>query len=164
MKKKVLIGIMIVTAVLFSAKPALGIKTYTITGLNMLPSLESGELVVIDERVYKDEPISRGDVVAFMDPRGSGRVFIERVVGLPGEIIEIRNGIVFIDEKQLTEDYVDSRRKERDISQKFPQMKVPQNMFFLLGDNRDNSVDSRLFGAVRMENIIGKMILSSEGD
>ena len=96
----------------------------------------------------------RGDVIVFKYPLDPDRDFVKRVVGLPGETVEIHRGTVKIDGEALEEPYLE----ERDLSSLGPVL-VPPDSYFVIGDNRDGSSDSRHWGPVPLENIVGKVLV-----
>lgn len=122
-----------------------------IEGKAMLPSFKDGDRILVEKNVSE---IKRGEVVAFLYPKDTTRLFIERVVGLPNETVSILNGRVFINDKELDEPYLDQTYNQAKSS--FPPIKVPDRNYFVLGDNRDNSSDSRYWGTVQAELIVGR--------
>jgi signal peptidase I len=119
---------------------------------------------VVADRVVVKEPagsLARGDVVAFNSPPsavlacGAGGVYVKRLIGLPGEIWSEKNGYVYINGKKLDEPYI--RPEYRDDST-YPLQKIPAGQYFMMGDNRSGSCDSRRFGAVPRADILGKVI------
>ena len=104
--------------------------------------------------------VSRGDVIAFKTPPlarvqcGSGGVYIKRVVGLPGERVQDRNGTILVDGKPLREPYIDASRRDRQTSKTF---RLRDDQYFVLGDNRTQSCDSRVWGPLPKENVIGRV-------
>jgi signal peptidase I len=103
----------------------------------------------------------RGDIVVFRTPAaavarcGAGGTYVKRLIGLPGERWEERNGYVYIDGRRLDEPYV--RSKERDV-QTHPVVRIPEGRYFMMGDNRSGSCDSRAWGTVARNDIIGKVV------
>ena len=96
----------------------------------------------------------RLDIVAFRFPPDPSQMFVKRVIGLPGEVVQVRSGVVFINGRKLEEPYlVRENHRQRD---NFGPVAVPLDHYFMLGDNRDNSADSRVWGFVPHENIVGK--------
>ena len=119
--------------------------------LDALPFVErDGERIV-----YPFHPPERGDIVVFDPPTVSEKPYIKRVIGLPGETITIKDGFVFVDGVQLNEPYIDGAITECNRSRCDPII-VPEGSVFVLGDNRRNSSDSRIFGPIPVDNIIGK--------
>ncbi len=111
----------------------------------------AGLLPVPDGRVYLFQRPQRGDIVVFRFPNDPSRDFIKRVIGLPGETVEVRNGQVYINGQPLDEPYLRERP-----SYTFQPVTVPPGHYFVLGDNRNNSSDSHIWGVVPESNIIGK--------
>jgi signal peptidase I len=128
-----------------------------VEGTSMAPLISDQERIFINKLVYKFEPISRGDVVVFWYPNDRTKSFIKRVVGLPGETVEIRQGRVYVDEKPLEEPYILPAYLD---SNNYPPFHVPQREYFVMGDHRDSSNDSRMFGPVRAEYIYGKAVFA----
>jgi signal peptidase I len=121
-----------------------------VTGFSMEPRIGSGEFVLIDTIVYRFGPVRRGDIVAFRHA-GSSEPYLKRVIGLPGEHVAIDRGVVRIDGKPLQEAYV-RYRDDRTVLER----KVPRGDYYVLGDNRANSDDSRDWGFVPAAAIMGK--------
>jgi len=126
----------------------------------MLPQLHDGERLLVNKLVYyKFKNISwghleRGDIVVFWYPSDPDKSYVKRIIGLPGETVEVRSGKVFIDGKELNEPYLDTIHNQnlRDNVVKV----VDQHYYFVMGDNRDNSSDSRVWGLVPEKYIYGK--------
>ena len=126
-----------------------------VEGGSMEPGLEDQERIVINKLVYRFESIDRGDIVVFRYPRDTRKSFIKRVIGLPGDHVRISFGHVFVNGHQLSEayvppDYLDARS--------FSEIIVPNNGYFVLGDHRSASNDSREFGPVMRSYIYGKAV------
>jgi signal peptidase I len=128
-----------------------------VEGTSMAPLLSDQERIFINKFVYRFEPIERGDVVVFWYPLDRSKSFIKRVVGLPGEAIEIRSGHLFVDGKELKEPYVPGSFLD-DMS--YPARVIPSGEYFVLGDHRDSSNDSRVFGPVPRQYIYGKAVFA----
>ena len=118
--------------------------------------------VLANRFIYHFKDPERGDVIVFKTPpeaekcqfgTGGGSTFVKRIVGLPGEKIRGQNGFVYIDGKKLDEPYLDGVRDRRD----FPETQIPDDNYFMMGDNRGQSCDSRDWGTVPRENIIGEV-------
>lgn len=127
---------------------------FRIEGPSMNPNLSEGQYLIINKLVYKLHEPARGDIIVFHHPRNSGRDLIKRIIGLPGETVEIRQGQVYIDDAVLMEPYVlhpgrYSVRYELELDQ-----------FFVLGDNRPNSDDSHNWGVLEKDKIVGKAWIS----
>jgi len=128
-----------------------------VEGTSMAPLLSDQERIFINKFVYRFEPIERGDVVVFWYPLDRSKSFIKRVVGLPGETIELRRGHLFIDDRELTESYVPASFFD---GSSYGPLQIPAGSYFVMGDHRDSSNDSRMFGAVAREFIYGKAVFA----
>jgi len=128
-----------------------------VEGTSMAPLLSDQERIFINKFVYRFEPIDRGDVVVFWYPLDRSKSFIKRVVGLPGETVEIRKGIVFVNGVSLAEPYVPPQYE--DLTD-FGPMSVPRGMYFVMGDHRISSNDSRVFGPVASHYIYGRAVFA----
>jgi len=121
-------------------------------GQSMQPNLQTNERLVIEKMSYRLHGPRRGDVVVLRDPSGGSELLIKRVVGLPGERVTIANGQVFIDGVELEEPYLDQETESGGS------WLVPPLQVFVMGDNRQASRDSRSFGAVGRDQIIGRAL------
>jgi len=164
---------------------AVGVKTFVaqafyIPSGSMLPQLEVGDRIVVSKLSYRLHDPRRGDIVVFDSPnpgpkddsgpvervlRGLGQAvgvaapstdeFVKRVIGLPGETVEGRGGRVFVNGRELVEPYLPANSVIND----FGQVRVPPGQVFVMGDNRENSADSRVFGPIRLATIVGRVIV-----
>ena len=134
---------------LFLAQPT------RVHGQSMEPNLHTDQRLVVEKISYRLHGPRRGDIVVFSMPQQSEELLIKRVIGLPGEEVEIRDGTVFIDGTPLDEPYLSQETRGR----YGPEM-VPPLHIFVLGDNRSFSNDSRAFDAVPIEDILGRAWLS----
>jgi signal peptidase I len=125
-----------------------------VEGGSMMPSLTNRERIFVNKFVYHLEPISRGDIVVFRYPRDTSLSFIKRVIGVPGDRIRIDNGQVYVNDKPLEESYIFPGFVDRD--QSFAEITVPPHNYFVMGDHRNMSDDSRDFGALDQSYIYGK--------
>jgi len=128
-----------------------------VEGTSMAPLLSDQERIFINKFVYRFEPISRGDVVVFWYPLDRSKSFIKRVVGLPGETVEIRHGILYVNGVQIPEPYVPPQYA--DVSD-FGPLAVSRGSYFVMGDHRISSNDSRVFGAVSSQYIYGRAVFA----
>jgi signal peptidase I len=128
-----------------------------IEGSSMAPLLSDQERIFINEFIYHFEPIARGDVIVFWYPLDRSKSFIKRVVGLPGDTVEIRGGRLFINGRRVKEPYVPASFLD---SSNFGPIRVPPGEYFVLGDHRDSSNDSRVFGPVPRDDIYGKAVFA----
>jgi signal peptidase I len=124
-----------------------------VEGTSMLPRLEDSDRLFINKFVYRIESIRRGDVVVFHYPRDPEKSYIKRVVALPGDRVRIDHGAVWLNGERLIEPYVPEEYRD---NRSYPEMVVPENMYYMMGDHRSISSDSREFGPVERELIYGK--------
>jgi len=128
-----------------------------VEGTSMTPQISDQERIFINKFVYRFEPIERGDVVVFWYPLDRTKSFIKRVVGLPNDTVEIRQGQVYVNGKKLLEPYV---APDAEDYASFPATKIPKNEYFVMGDHRISSNDSRIFGPVPRKYIYGKAVFA----
>lgn len=139
------------------------VKPYRIPSPSMETTLQPGDRVFVNRFIYHFRDVRRGDIVVFHAP-GSGAVLIKRVVGLPGDTITLRAGRVLVNDHPLDEPYVRRLDGRVAATEPFPTGEpwslaapytVPTDSYFMMGDNRENSGDSREFGPVPRDSIIG---------
>ncbi|NJL83008.1 MAG: signal peptidase I [Chloroflexaceae bacterium] len=140
---------------------AFGIRTFVaearyIPSGSMLPTLEINDRLIVEKISFRFRDPQRGDIVVFsptetLRQQNFQDAFIKRVIGLPGEEVEVKGGVVFINDRPLRENYI---QEEPDYS--FGPVIVPENEYLVLGDNRNNSFDSHFWGFVPRENLIGR--------
>lgn len=146
--------------VIFILFGVFAVQPVVVEGTSMLPQLDDGERLLVNKLVYyKIQSVSwghleRGDIVVFWFPKEPDKSYVKRIIGLPDETVEVRNGRVFINGQELQEDYLDLEHNENKPS--FPALKVDKHHYFVMGDNRDNSSDSRYWGLVPEKYIYGK--------
>jgi signal peptidase I len=140
-------------AALAALATAFFMRTPEVSGLSMAPRIASGEFVLINTISYHLHPPQRGDIIAFRHDSPTQEIFIKRVVGLPGDRISIDRGHVIVNGSVLPEAYV-RFADERS----FPEKVVPPDSLYVLGDNRIDSNDSRFWGFVRENDVLGKAI------
>ncbi len=132
------------------------VELYLVEGPSMRPTLQSAERLVVNKFIYRFRPPERGEILVFRYPRDPSRDFIKRVIAVPGDTIEIKEGRVYVNSVLLNEDYILSKTRGN-----YPLATVPEGKIFVMGDNRNNSEDSRFadVGFVPYELIKGKAIL-----
>lgn len=139
------------------------IRSFKIPSGAMIPTLLIGDHIVVDKSAYRSKKPERGDVIVFLYPEDETKVFIKRIIALPGDSYRIRNKVVYINEEPLDDraftQHVDPGIIEGAINPRdnFGPLTVPEGAYFVLGDNRDQSLDSRFWGYVKVEKIIGKV-------
>lgn len=131
------------------------VQPVKVEGTSMQPRLFDHERIFVNKFVYHFAEIDRGDIVVFWFPREPNKSLIKRVVGLPGDRLEIHSGKVFVNERQLDEAYVRSQYFD---NRSYGPVDVPENQYFVMGDHRSSSNDSRHWGGVPRENIFGRAV------
>lgn len=126
-----------------------------VEGTSMLPTLEDQERVFINKFVYRLEPIQRGDVVVFRYPRDTSKSYIKRVIAVPGDRVRIDEGLLYVNDRLVAEDYLPSVYED---VRSYAETVVPAHSYFVLGDHRNLSNDSRDFGPVDEGFIYGKAV------
>jgi signal peptidase I len=128
-----------------------------VEGTSMLPRLHDGERIFVNKLIYYGLPeIERGDIVVFWFPNDPSKSYIKRVIGLPGETVQMRAGRMFVNGKQLQEPYLETSLNVAGGDE--PPVYVKPHFYFVMGDNRDNSSDSRSWGLVPEKYIYGKAL------
>ncbi|HJN84783.1 MAG TPA: signal peptidase I [Patescibacteria group bacterium] len=136
------------------------VQPFYVRGASMEPSYYDREYLLIDEISYRFAEPHRGDVIVFRYPRDTSEFFIKRIVGLPGDTVDVKGGEVIVTNEEnaagviLEEEYTDHIVTTNDTH-----VKLNPDEYFLLGDNRSASLDSRSFGPVKKEYIVGKVWL-----
>ncbi len=126
-----------------------------VEGTSMMPGLDDQERIFINKFVYRWEPISRGDIVVFHYPRDPSKSYIKRVIAVGGDRVRIEQGQVYVNGERLEEPYVPP---QYDDVRSLAEIIVPENCYFVLGDHRSSSSDSRDFGPVPHRFIYGKAV------
>ena len=128
-----------------------------VEGTSMMPGLTDQERIFINKFVYKIEPISRGDVIVFRYPLDPSKSYIKRVVAVAGDRVKIDDGILYVNGRRVPEPYVPT---DYDDTRTYPATTVPAGSYFVLGDHRNLSNDSRDFGPVPEALIYGKAVFA----
>ena len=150
--------LIIVAAVVISLLIQTTVQKSSVNGYSMEPSFQDEQQLLINKVVYYLHEPERGDVIIFHPPppyNSETTPFIKRIIALPGDIIEIKNGAVYINGLKLDEPYI-----KEPPAYNFQQKKIPENEYFVLGDNRNSASDSHNGWTVPRQNIIGKAWLS----
>lgn len=127
------------------------VQPHRVKGESMSPNFEDGELLLTEKVSYRFGDVKRGDVIVFQAPVGRNVDFIKRVIGLPGEVVLIKGGSIYLNGQKLNETYINLQ------TQGDEEIKLGQNEYFVFGDNRGASSDSRVFGAIKKDSIRGRV-------
>jgi signal peptidase I len=146
----------VLQTIILSAILFMGINAVTarirVDGYSMEPTLKDGEFVMVNKLAYWWRAPETGDVIVFRYPRSPDQEFIKRVIGLPGDRVQVVGGKVYVNEQLIEEGYIAAApRYQIDLT-------VPPDALFVLGDNRNHSSDSHNWGPVPMEYVIGKAV------
>jgi len=133
-------------------------QPFFVRGESMDPNFENGDYLIIDEISYRFSEPARGEVVVFKYPLDESQRFIKRIIGLPGETVEIKNGQVIISNNQSSQNLNETGYLGELVTGGDIKLTLGTGEYFVMGDNRDYSFDSRRFGSVPRENIIGKVV------
>jgi signal peptidase I len=128
-----------------------------VEGTSMMPALADQERIFINKFVYRWGlgTVERGDLVVFWFPQDPSKSYIKRVIGVPGDVVEVDQGVVLLNGKPLREDYVPEEYRDRSVAES---VKVPEGHYYVLGDHRSSSNDSRTWGTVPRNYIYGKAV------
>ena len=132
------------------------VELYIVDGPSMRPTLQSQQRLVVNKFIYRFRAPEKGEILVFQYPRDPSRDFIKRVIAVPGDTVEIKDGRVLVNDQVLSEDYILEKTRGD-----YPKSTVPQGTVFVMGDNRNNSEDSRFadVGFVPAALITGKPVL-----
>jgi signal peptidase I len=146
---------LVLTVVIFLVIQNFVAQPYRVEQQSMQHTLEQGQYVLVDKLTPRFGPYQRGDIVVFTPPEGGPVPFIKRVIGVPGDRIELRDGRVFVNDKELDEPYI-FEGDQTTASTEQSSFTVGADSLFVMGDHRGNSTDSRAFGPIPVGNIIGR--------
>lgn len=149
-----------VKVVIISLVIVIPIRTYVaqpfiVEGNSMEPNFRDGEYLIIDELSYYFKPPQRGEVIVFRYPLNPSEFFIKRIIGLPGETVDIKNNKLFINGDLVNEGYLPQNLQTGPDET----IKLQENQYFVMGDNRTVSSDSRTWGALPKNNITGRALI-----
>jgi len=135
-------------------------QPHKVDGKSMMPNFHDQEFILTDKITYKSKEPQRQDVIIFHAPPPYDSDFIKRIIGLPGEKIMVSGGYVYINGKKLDEIYIppEFRTSERSFLRENVEYQIPENYYFVMGDNRDGSSDSREWGPIERKAIVGRAI------
>lgn len=143
--------ITLIVAILIFACIRITVQSFKVEGISMLPGIKQGEYLIANKLVYHLRDPQRGEVIIFRSPKQPNSDLIKRVIGLPGDEIRIIDGTVYVNETALNEPYVNEAP-----SYNLPRTIVPEDQYFVLGDNRNHSQDSHVGWTVPRDNVLGK--------
>lgn len=134
-------------------------QSFQIPSGAMLPTLVPGDHILVNKRAYWDTTPQRGDVVVFRFPENEAKLFVKRIIGIPGDVVEVRDQSIYLNGAPFPETYI--QHTDKNILADNPRdnvraTTVPPNSYFVLGDNRESSLDSRFWGYVAKDKILGK--------
>lgn len=149
----VFVGSLFIVVYLFIMQPN------QVKGASMEPTFQSGDYILTSKITYKFRSPERGDVIVFKSPKNPDVDYIKRIIGIPGDRITVKKGEVYINEIQLVEKYISDKTNlwEGGFSQEGIVFTVPDGELFVMGDNRPRSSDSREFGPISFDLIIGEV-------
>ena len=159
------IGIFAIVVAIYYALFAFVLSNDTVSGPSMQPNFETGDRVI----AVRHSSLHRGDIVVLNAPDSPGALYIKRVIGVPGDTIRFKNDQLYINGKKTKEPYLDKGKKLYSMGNLYTEnftmqsknlgKKVPANSYFVMGDHRNVSKDSRIFGYVKRSAIVGKVKL-----
>ncbi|MDX6381691.1 MAG: signal peptidase [Rubrobacteraceae bacterium] len=152
-----LIILLLAFALVFGVVRPFVLEAFYIPSGSMVPTLKVGERVFVNKFIYRFSEPKRGDIIVFRSVDGADEDLIKRVVGLPGDEVAVQNGVLILNGEPQEEPYVNQRFPDDSF---YGPTKVPEGKVFVMGDNRSNSADSRVFGPVPMENIAGEAFVA----
>lgn len=134
------------------------LQPHKIKGASMSPNYPDGEYLLTDKVTYRFNEPKRGDIIVFEAPTGNGDEFIKRIIGLPGDNVSIRNGSIYLNGEMLNESYIaaDIETYPGNFLEAGETITVPEGQYFVVGDNRPHSSDSRSWGYVTKDKITGR--------
>jgi signal peptidase I len=158
-KKQTALGLVVEVVIIVVAAFAIAmlvqfflIKPFTIHQVSMQPTLQEGDRILLNRLAYRFRDEAPGDIVVFHSPINASEDLVKRIVAVAGDKVAISDGTLYVNGEAQEEPYL----MEQDVSGDMPETTIPVGHVFVMGDNRNNSGDSRLFGPVPMDSIIGR--------
>jgi signal peptidase I len=156
-------GISEISDIFVKVEPFGGIKSYKFPSGSMMPTLLIGDHIIVNQDPYDMGRIKRGDIIVFKYPEDPRKDFLKRVIATEGDVIEGKNKKIFVNGKEITELYIQHsdniiRTSRNDPRDNFGPLTLPKDKLFMMGDNRDQSYDSRYWGFIDMRDIKGKAL------
>ncbi|WP_325807768.1 signal peptidase I [Cocleimonas sp. KMM 6892] len=147
-----------------------GLDIYRIPSRSMQPLLNPGDIIVVSNKAYLEADIKRNEIIVFnkIQNKNSKKTlpFIKRVIAISGDLLKIEKGNTFVNGKKISESYIKDSNRLKPYSTRMSEISIPKGQLFVLGDNRDNSNDSRIFGPISISDVVGKatdILYSAEG-
>ncbi len=152
---------LVIAGAIFVVIYAFLFRPYQVNGHSMDPNFQNGEYVLTNLIQMRLSSLKRGDIVVFNSPVDKEKDYIKRIIGLPGDTVKIDNGEVFVNGTQLSQSFLPSnvRTAAGDFLGEGQEVIVPESSYFVMGDNRGASSDSRQWGFVKKDEVIGKSFL-----
>ncbi|MFH1854811.1 MAG: signal peptidase I [bacterium] len=135
------------------------IQPFIVDGQSMEPNFQNNDYLITDKISYRLHAPQRGEAIIFHPPDNPSVNYLKRITGVPGDTIEVKNGEVFVNSKKIVEPYVSSGEKTKTPSNDEIKVTLKSDEYFVLGDNRDHSRDSREIGPIPKENIVSRIWL-----
>ena len=136
-------------------------QPHKVSGSSMVPNFQDGDYIITDKISYRAGQPQHWDIVVFKNPRDESQDFIKRIIGIPGDKVRVQNGKVFVNENQIPEPYLPTGlyTENHAFLSEGKEVTVEDNVYLVLGDNRPHSSDSREWGFVKKDEIIGKVFV-----
>lgn len=136
-------------------------EPHKVSGSSMVPNFKDGDFIITNKIATNYYPLHRGEIIIFTSPRDASKVFIKRIIALPQDKIRIQDGKVYLNDRQINEPYLPSgtNTSNQGYLSEGEEILIPDNQYFVIGDNRGGSSDSREWGPVKKELIIGQAFL-----
>ena len=149
----VVFGAIFAIIYLFVAQP------HKVSGASMIPTFQNGDFILTDKVSYKVGEPENGDIIVLKNPRNESQDFIKRIIATPGQTLKVQESSVFVDGVKISENYLPAQTPTRSGSflREGETIKVAPNQYFVFGDNRNHSSDSREWGSITKEEIVGKV-------
>lgn len=158
--KTIFLMLSVIFASLASVQPEQSQSVFISEGESMAPTLKNNDRFLVDKTYYDSHPIQRGDIVVIQ--LENDRQYVKRVIALPGETLEYKGDVLYINNEAVDEPYLTSAKNEGqkenlNLTEDFGPITIPEDTLFVLGDNRLNSLDSRMIGPIPIDQIVGKV-------
>ncbi|HYM41218.1 MAG TPA: signal peptidase I [Steroidobacteraceae bacterium] len=135
----------------------LGFSFYRIPTHGMEPTIRYGKVVLASAWAYRNADPKPGDIIMFRDPLDAALLYAKRVIAAGGSSIEIANGVTIVDGRPIAEPYLGGVSGQHELSRNMPRVQVPAGSYFVMGDNRDDSYDSRMFGFIARSAVVARV-------